>query len=506
MMAAYSKTDAEFCGKVPLHQTNLIQPHGCLMVVDQESLRIIQASENCPVVFNKQAEELVGASLAVFIPEQQLAEMQSRVQTTGSRLPFLLTISGRTFLTMAKSQEGFYILELSLESQNAQEQNSFLVVYQHLKFVMASIEKATTTKEASEIIVRELRSISGFDKVMMYQFDEGWNGEVIAEAKADGMDTYLGLKFPASDVPKQARELYKNTPYRLIPDVDYQPVKLYPVINPVTHTFTNLSDSNLRSVAPVHLEYLRNMNVRASMSTRVLNNENLWGLISCHHRVPKFLSFEMCSVFELLSYSISAKVTALQKADSFAVQTAMQQKMAALTEQLYSRKGLLDVLRQNEESLLHLLHAKGIAVLLDEQVLRLGETPETLDIQDLAIWLQASTDGKLYHQAALPAVYEQAVEYKECGSGVVVLPIRPEAGDYVIAFRPEAVREVNWGGNPNEAIQFESDGVRYHPRASFRQWKQRVTNTAIPWSNDELTIAERFRHLLVEFVFNQTPI
>ena len=367
---------------------------------------------------------------------------------------------------------------------------------------MASLEQATSTKEASEIVVRELKTISGFDKVMMYQFDEGWNGEVIAEAKAEGMESYLGLKFPASDVPKQARDLYKNTAYRLIPDVDYQPIKLYPVINPVTHTFTNLSDSNLRSVAPVHLEYLRNMNVRASMSTRVLNNEVLWGLISCHHRAPKFLSFEMCSVFELLSYSISSKITALQNMDAFTEQTALQQQLMTFTEQLYTGAGLTEVLRQNEESLLQLLRANGIAVLLNNQVIQLGKTPDVSDIQDLAIWIQASTDGKVYHQSALPLVYEPAAQYQEYGSGIMVLPVRPDSGDYIIAFRPEAVQEVNWGGNPNEAIRFEEDGVRYHPRASFQQWKQRVTQTAIPWSKDELAIAERFRRLVAAYVLN----
>src|SRR5439155_4932601 len=132
--------------------------------------------------------------------------------------------------------------------------------------------------------------------VMIYQFDNNWNGTVIAEAMEAGMDSYLGLKFPASDIPKQAREMYRKNPYRFIPDVDYQPVRLYPVLNPVSGGFTDLTDSNLRSVAGVHLEYLRNMQVMASMSTRIVKEDQLWGLISCHHRTAKYLSYQMCSL------------------------------------------------------------------------------------------------------------------------------------------------------------------------------------------------------------------
>ncbi|WP_114941825.1 GAF domain-containing protein, partial [Mucilaginibacter endophyticus] len=159
---------------------------------------------------------------------------------------------------------------------------------------------------ASQAAVHELRRITGFDGIMMYRFDEDWNGTVIAEEKdAPELEHYLGHTFPGSDVPRQARDLYLKNSYRLIPDRDFTPVRLYPVMNPVTNTFIDLSDCNLRGVAAVHLEYLKNMNVQASMSIRVIDNGKLWGLIACHHVRPHYLSFETGAVCEMLSSVIS---------------------------------------------------------------------------------------------------------------------------------------------------------------------------------------------------------
>ena len=290
--------EAEFCGRVPLNQTNMIQPHGVLLVVDRKDYRIIQCSENATAIFNLPPKELVGQSLLRQISEQQgqalIAQFQKEVR---EKLPFILTFPSGDHLVLIQAREDSFILEIENRQRRDRENDSFLSVYQPLKYAMAAVESATSTQEVCNVAATALKNISGFDKVMIYQFDEAWNGDVRAEAMEPGMDAYLGLKFPSSDIPRQARELYRRSPFRLIPDIHYQPVKLYPVINPLVNAFTDLSDSNLRSVAPVHLEYLSNMGVIASMSTRILVEGNLWGLIACHHRTPRYLSFEICALF-----------------------------------------------------------------------------------------------------------------------------------------------------------------------------------------------------------------
>jgi light-regulated signal transduction histidine kinase (bacteriophytochrome) len=394
-------------------------------------------------------------------------------------------------------------MEVEKENRENLKEDSFIHVYQNLKYVMASIEVAQSAEETCMLAIRELKRVSGFDKIMIYQFDENWNGDVIAEIREPEMDSYLGLKFPASDVPKQARELYKKTPYRLIPTTEYEAVRLYPVINPATNVFTDLSDSNLRSVAGVHLEYLRNMKVMASMSTRILKDGQLWGLIACHHRTPKYLSFEMCSVFELLSDMISTKVAAMGNQDLYRYKTEMQQLHSQLVENIYRHTDIISGLYDNKENILQLLNADGVTVAMNNVINSFGNTPNDNEIEDLILWLQSGNTHRLYHQPQLPAVFEPAEAYADKASGILALPIQMDKGNYIIAFRGEALQRVNWGGNPNEAITFESDGKKYHPRNSFQQWQQIVEKTSLPWKESELDVAEQFRNFIVEFTLNK---
>jgi two-component system, chemotaxis family, sensor kinase Cph1 len=366
---------------------------------------------------------------------------------------------------------------------------------------MASIETASTTLETCQVVAKELKRLSGFDKVMIYQFDEAWNGDVVAEEKEQGMDSYLGLKFPASDIPKQARELYKKTPYRLIPAIAYEPVKLYPVLNPKTNAFTDLSDSNLRSVASVHLEYLRNMQVNASMSTRILKDGELWGLIACHHRTPYYLSYEMCSVFELISNVITTKIGAVHSADQLVYNVSKQQQINELVQLIYQKSEPGSYLGL----LASLLEADGVAVVMDKKITSFGKTPDFTAIEDLVIWLSSNEVRDIYHQPSLSSVYETAEAYALAASGLLALPIEYNKGNFILAFRPEAVQKVAWGGNPSEAVQFESDGKKYHPRASFQQWQQTVRFSAIPWKTQVLQTAEEVKNVLTSYRLNNRP-
>lgn len=494
-------SEAEFCGRVPLNQTNLVQPHGYLLIIDQKNLRILQVSENVEELFQKPFKEILNDTLADYLPDEQIQLLRDRFRTgVSGRIPFLFSFNGASYLTTVKLQDSCFVLELEKNPPGLQKEDTYLSIYQELKFVMAAIDETNTTQEACEVVIRELKRLSGFDKIMVYQFDGDYNGDVIAESREEGMESYLGLKFPASDIPKQARDLYQRIPYRLIPNVNYVPVKLFPVINPVTNTLTDLSDSNLRSVAGVHLEYLKNMNVAASMSTRILKNNALWGLIACHHRTPKYLSFEKCSVFELLSNTISAKISALQNKEAFDLKAQSLRLQTRILENLYKE----DARPIPDDKLLQLLRAGGVAVVTNGYTESTGRTPNEDEIDDLILWLQSMEVNSLYSQASLPAVYEPAEMYAGAASGLLVLPLQPEKKSFILAFRPEEVQTVSWGGNPNETVRFEPDGRKYHPRASFEIWQQNLSRTAVPWSDVELEIAEDFRSAVVELMLAKT--
>jgi len=495
--------EAEICGKVPLNQTNFIQPHGVLMVLDSSSYAILQASENVASILGVDARQAVRQSLHQFVPEAQIVKLQEQSGAMqGGPLPFLMSFPEGDFLATLKQQQELLIMEVELLPGSAQS-DSFIQVYQEIKYVMAAIEEAQTTEETCDIAIRQLRQLSGFDKIMVYSFDEAWNGDVIAEVKEEGMDAYLGLKFPSSDIPAQARALYQRMPYRIIPNVDYEPVKLYPVLNPATNGFTDLSESNLRSVAGVHIEYLRNMKVAASMSTRILRDNKLWGLIACHHRTPKYLGYQMCSVFELLSNVISNRISAMLNADRFHYTTGLNALHAKLVEAVYEEDSLADGLYRERALLKELLDADGVALVLHRTVQPEGSVPAAAEIDELVIWLQSAQGGGVYHQPSLPSVYEPAAAFAATASGVLAIPVHVEKGDYILAFRNEAVRKVNWGGNPSEAIQFEPDRTKYHPRASFRLWQQHVGQTALPWGAEILEAAERLRNFAIDFTLNK---
>jgi two-component system, chemotaxis family, sensor kinase Cph1 len=500
--AIIKKNEAEVCGRVPLHQTNQIQPHGAVLVVKTDDLTILQASENSESFTGVPVEKLVETSLGQYISSSQLIALQVRLKSAAmDKVPLVLTINNVDVLALFQPQQPYVIIELE-SLQKSADQDSFVDIYQEVKYVMAELDGAKTTVETCAIVTKELKRISGFDKIMIYRFDEDWNGEVIAEEMEEGMEAYLGLKFPASDVPKQARELYRKTPYRLIPNVNYQPEKLYPVINPITHAFTDLTNCNLRSVAGVHLEYLRNMQVAASMSTRILKDGQLWGLIACHHRTPKYLPYQVCSLFEMLSSVVTNKIMAVQYHDAYHSKSDLQLKLSGIIESVYRKNDLISGLISQQTELLELLNADGFAISNKKHTESFGETPSRVEVEELIYWLQSNNVTKLYQQPQLSRVFDGADIYAKTSSGLLALPIQPEKGYYMLAFRAEAVQKINWGGNPNEAVQFEKDQKNYHPRNSFKLWQETVYNKSIPWNEEQLIVAERLRNFVVEYLLN----
>lgn len=489
--------DSEFCGSLPLHIINLVQPYGVLVVLDKNDLNIVQVSENVNELFALNPEQIVNTSFREYIPAEQLTEFKQQLAAGKAvKLPIGFTIKGNNYSALVHEKDQYILIEIDKQPRRAQ--SSFIDVFHKLKHAMSQIEHASTTAEVCDTAISELKRISGFDKIMIYQFDADWNGIVIAEIFEPGMAPYMGLRFPASDIPKQARDLYYKNPYRLIPSREYKPVRLYPVINPITGAFIDLSDCNLRSVPAVHLEYLKNMEVMASMSTRIIKDDKLWGLISCHHRTEMYLDQEMRSLFELMSGIISAKITSIQNREEFSFRSRLRNMESSLMQQVYKSNDLFEGLFNSEVSLLDLLNAGGAALVNPKQIRVAGNAPSKDQIRDMIYWLQNNASREVFHVANLTDVYEPAQAYSDVASGMIALPLDAAKGEFIIGFRPEVVQEVNWGGNPNEAIKFEKDNVTYHPRNSFRLWQQVVKNTSLPWRTEEVMAAEDLKN----FVWN----
>ncbi len=498
-MSKIKNYDSQFCGTLPLNFTNQIQPHGYLLVFDATQLTIIQASENVQELFGKPVAEVVNSCLSDFILPDESAQLTTRFASgITEKIPFTFTIHGKKLLALVHLKNNCLIAELEVEKPG--QSRLFTDVFQDVKYAMADINHCISIDEVSKSAIHQLKKLTGFDGIMMYKFDEGWNGTVIAEEKEEGMEKYLGNTFPASDIPKQARQLYLKNPYRLIPNREYQPVRLFPVINSQTNAFTDLSDCNLRSVPEVHLEYLKNMNVAASMSVRVIVNESLWGLIACHHRTARYLSFELCSVLELLSSVISNKIAAILHKEQYDLATYLHEKRNEMTRQLYAEndiaKGLLDL---NNINLLNLFNATGAVVIRGHKIETMGRVPEMDYLESLSLWIQHKDINRVFYTDNFSEVYKDTTEYASIASGVMIIPVNTAKEEYVVCFRPEVRETINWGGDPESAISFEPGTNNYHPRNSFKLWQQTVVNTATAWDKQEILTAEALRNSLFEF-------
>jgi len=502
-MSSNPNYDSELCGKVPIHLINTVQPYGALLVLSRNKLEFIQVSENVDSLFGMPAQSLINTIIDSHIDAAALDFLKKMTAAVGpDKIPQVWTIRAQQHFTLLHIKKDYILAEIDLTPYRQEQQRSFVSIYQELKYSMSLIESAKTTTEICTIAARELKRISGFDKVMVYRFDRDWNGNVIAEEREEDMESYYGFTFPASDIPRQARELYLRNPYRFIPDRNYQPVKLFPVINPSTHSFIDLSDCNVRGVVAVHLEYLANMGVTASMSSRILNNDRLWGLIACHHKTARHLSFELCSVFELLSNFISARMHSLQNKEKHDYDTVKRDIYTRLLEQVYDAKDIRGLLT-GDTTVLQLFGAQGAAINHNGRLIMEGTLPERESIEELLLWLHTRRLSRSLHTDHLSGQFDRAASYMDTASGLLAIPFHPEQEKYLLLFRPEVKKIIDWGGNPDGRIIFEKDGLNYHPRHSFKLWRQIVDGTSLPWQEEDLVAAETLRSFLYEYTSKQ---
>ncbi|WP_158798947.1 GAF domain-containing protein [Pedobacter sp. L105] len=506
-MAENQNYDAAFCGNLAIHQTNSIQDYGFLLVIDIENFEIVQGSENLDKLCSKHISELIGASLSDFMTAEDLKSLRTETaKGPRNRVPFSFNFINEQIQVpvnvLCHVKNDMVIMEIEVDDQ--EPERSFSSAFQEVRSFISTLENTSDLQQICQASIHEIRRITGFDGIRMYRFDRDWNGTVIAEEIQGDLESYLGNTFPASDVPKQARALYIKNPFRLIPNREYKAYKLFPVINSITNGFLDLSDCNLRSVARVHLEYMANMNVTASMSIRVMVEGALWGLISCHHIKPKYMSTESRFIFEWLSMEISYRISSILKQEQLAISAEKLKLKASLTENIFSKGDILKGLLEDENQiLLKLFNCDGCAVCLNGKVTTLGTVPLKEDIENLLLWADGKALGNTFATHELGEIYEEGKSYTDMGSGILIIPLNRTKGDLIICFRPEKVKSIKWGGDPNQAINFEKDKLSYHPRNSFKIWMQTVYGQAEIWNDTEMEMAESLRNFLFQYSADQ---
>ena len=510
--------DLTTCDREPIHLPGRIQPHGVLLALEEPTLTIRQLSQNSEVHLGVPPEQLLNQPFdGLLAPSECAALRQSLLNSTTGAPNFLsitLVLQGkqRCFDAIIHRHDGLLIVELEnprVSDDDAKPTGSADELYLVLmRRVMARLQAASTLSEACAVLAQEVRAFTDFDRVMVYKFYEDEHGEVIAEALANGQESFLGLHYPASDIPQQARRLYTLNWLRAIVDAHYTPVELVPTLNPLTNAPLDLSYAVLRSVSPVHLQYMHNMGVASSMSISLLHDGQLWGLIACHHRTPKYLPYHTRLTCELLGVVMSVQLV-MKEFTEDAVDERHRQQINTRLLHAVAEDGLIEGLTADSQDFLALMEAEGAAILFEDSCQLVGQTPPLAEVKALVSWLQqqpnaGATAAPLFHTDSLPALYPPAQAYKIQAAGLLAITLAKAQGDYILFFRPEVRQTVNWSGNPHKPVEMGGDGAAVlTPRKSFALWQETVDGKALPWKPSQRTLAQELRSALIVFIIER---
>ncbi len=314
------------------------------------------------------------------------------------------------------------------------------------------------------------------------------------------LKSFLGNRYPATDIPQIARRLYERNRIRVLRDVEYRPAALEPPLSPITGDQLDMSLCLLRSISPIHVQYLKNMGVRATLVVSLLVNGRLWGLVSCHHYVPRFIHFEDRAVCELLAEAAATRIAALESFGraqaEYSVRRLEQRMIRAISREGDWRGALFD----QSKALLEPLGATGAALLFEGEIRTVGEVPRTTALREIGGWLDGRQRSALIATASLARDAPGFADLTAIASGLVAVPISTSPGEYLLWLRPERVRTVTWGGNPNEPHLVGDDPSTLSPRRSFAQWHQVVEGTAEPWSDADLAAARLIGETVTDVV------
>lgn len=496
------------CDREPIHIPQSIQPHGLLMVLAEADLTIVQVSANSLDILGVEPLDLLDRPLADFIGSDRVIDIANCLECDFENIN-PLTISfvraGSAALDFngifhrAISGEIVLELELLLDKTN----RDFFQFYHQIKNTLTKIQTTPNLSELCNLIVQEIRQITGFDRVMVYRFSE-LGGVVIAESKQDHLDAFLGLHYPDSDIPKQAKHLYTLNWLRLIPDVDYQPIAL--LANDNMPTPLDMSHCNLRSVSPIHIEYLKNMEVTASMSVSLIQQQKLWGLISCHHSSPKFIPYDVRTICEFLGQLMSTELANKEANENLDYKLQLKNIQGQFVERLSKSNDFVQELIADPEALLQLTGAMGAAICDNEEITLIGKTPQLDQLRPLLTWIPQQFNQDIFVTDALSHLYPQAEEYKATAGGLLAMAISKTQQLYVLWFRPEIAQTVTWAGNPEKPkrIEEEDGSVTIFPRQSFDAWQEIVDGRSLTWLDCEVAGASELRHAIVDIVLRQS--
>lgn len=502
------------CAREPIHIPGGIQPHGFLFSVD-EGGRIVQASRNVVLLVARGAEApvetLLGQPLSAVLGEHAALALDAleRLGASGEEgIPLYAgsiddprSAGGRAspLAIVVHRYQGVRIVELEPARSTA---DVFASMYPLVRTFMNSLQTVDDVEGLARLAAREVHRIAGFGRTMVYSFDEEGHGHVIAESLDPGYTGYLGQRFPASDIPPQARALYVRNRIRLIADADYDPAPLVPALHPATGRPTDLTFASLRSISPVHVQYMKNMGTWASMSMSIVVRGRLWGLISCHHDTARVPSFEVRTACEHVAQVLSLQVEAKEDHAAAGYRLELRRRQTRLLAAMANTDDFIDAVAGHPQEMLALANATGAVVVFEGRIVRVGEAPDDAAIDRLVSWLDSRPE-EIHATDTLAEDWPEAAAHAlgADAAGMLAVSLSRLFRNYVIWFRPEVVRTIRWAGDPRAKLAGLSASLS--PRESFEVWTQVVRGRSAPWLAAELEVAAEFRAALLGMVLRR---
>lgn len=481
------------CEHERLANSGQIQANGVLLFLAKQDMTFRYVSANSAELLGEAPDELLGADGRDWL-EMNLPDLGELPKGAGKRvhLPRALDLGlGELDVLISPTSDGWLLeLETSLAPENDPE-----------GFELASWQAPLDSAGLGQVqqsLVEAISGVTGYDRVMLYQFTPDWSGVVLAEHVRQSPGTYLSLRFPATDIPAIARKLYAQTPYRHIPDVTAEPVPIQALRG--ESTALDLTWSDLRSVSPMHVEYLSNMNVASSFSTSVMVEGKLWGLVACHNPEPRRIPLEARQRCKALVDAYVEALLSHRRSIERSLLETLSARLEPVRAQLARGGSIADSLASQFQALSKLFGVTSGAVAIGDQITPLGvDAPPTDLLTGVHQWCSRAMSDTLYSTDHIAGAWDAAPAHAAV-CGLLCLSVRAKqlaSGHlYLYLFRPEEVSEVAWAGNPEKPMEASGEGVQISPRKSFERWVQVRRGFSRGWSDEQVFVARQLRDQL----------
>ncbi|MEO7524655.1 MAG: ATP-binding protein [Ferruginibacter sp.] len=487
--------DLTNCDQELIHIPGSIQPHGFLLALNDQQI-IEFCSGNIFAFCGVEYTQVLRKQFLEFVGDDQYLLFQKYLSDMAEGLNAPLVITIMDSLYNCNIHRSDHLLLVEMEPVLEKLPGLSVVYNQTVQFVKYMQDAATLQHLCGEV-AREIKSLTGYDRVMVYRFDNDYNGEVYAECKRDDLESFLGLHYPHTDIPAQARLLYIKNLLRIIVDVNYQPVPIY-TVDEGSEKNIDLSLSVLRSTSPIHVQYLQNMGVNATLTISLLYEGKLWGLIACHHYSPKYIDHYTRISAQLQGHFLTSQIGIRQIAEEYKVAREVNNALENMLSQSFmpDRESIANIILQ--QSLLSLCNADGIAIVLNGMVYKNGDTAADDNILEIAAWAGPYSKHDFFATSKLVNHFPDSGTYCSFASGIIFHKLGGFPDACIMWFNPETLEEVNWAGDPAKSIEKNKDGLS--PRKSFETWKIITKCQAREWLAPEVRAAATYAHALQKHI------